>query len=206
MLIPPVNLNFINSYNDEMKNITILASGSGTNAENLIKFFHGRGDGQVKLLMANRSEAFALVRASKLGIPTRVFSREDLYSSGKVLHELREFSTDLIVLAGFLWLIPPEIIRAYPKRIINIHPALLPKYGGKGMYGSRVHEAIIANRESTSGITIHSVDEEYDKGEILFQAECPVLPDDNPGTLAGRIHKLEYEYYPKVVVEYLSRF
>ena len=189
-----------------MKNITILASGSGTNAENLIKIFHGRDDGQVKLLMANRSEAFALVRANRLGIPTRIFNKEELYTSGKVLNELREFSTDLIVLAGFLWLIPPEITRAYPKRIINIHPALLPAYGGKGMYGSRVHEAVIANRESVSGITIHSVDEEYDKGEMLFQAECPVMPDDSPETLANRIHELEYKYFPKIVLEYLNRF
>ncbi len=188
-----------------MKNITILASGSGTNAENLIMFFRGRQEGQVKLLMANRPDAYALVRAKKLGIPTRIFKREELYSTGKVLDELRKFSTDLIVLAGFLWLIPNDILRAYPNRIINIHPALLPRYGGRGMYGSRVHEAVIANGDLKSGISIHLINEEYDQGEILFQAECPVLPEDNLESLAGRIHELEYKYFPGVILEYLSR-
>lgn len=186
-----------------MKNITILASGSGTNAENLIKYFHSSGEGRISLLMSNRQDAYALVRAANLGVPTRVFSREELYDSGLVLNLLREFSTDLLVLAGFLWLLPPSIINAYPDRILNIHPALLPKYGGRGMYGQKVHEAVIANGETRSGISIHLVNEQYDSGDILFQAECPVLPNDSADSLASRIHELEYLHFPKVILRYL---
>jgi phosphoribosylglycinamide formyltransferase-1 len=188
-----------------MKNITIMASGSGTNAENLIKFFQKREEGEINLLMANRPDAFALVRAENLGVPVQIFSREDIYSTSKVLDELMRFSTDLIVLAGFLWLIPNEILEAYPNRIINIHPALLPKYGGKGMYGSRVHEAVISNGETESGISIHLVNQEYDKGEMLFQTGCNITPGDNPDTLAEKIHALEYKHFPRVVLEYLKR-
>lgn len=188
-----------------MKNISILASGSGTNAENIIRFFQSRDEGQVNLLMSNRQDAFALERAKRLKVPSRVFSREEMNSSGIVLNELQKCSTDLIVLAGFLWLIPADIIRAYTGRILNIHPALLPSYGGKGMYGQKVHEAVIANKEEKSGITIHLVNEEYDSGDILFQAECPILTNDTPYSLASRIHLLEYEHYPRIILEYLAK-
>lgn len=188
-----------------MRNITILASGSGTNAENIINFFHSDKEVDVVLLMSNRKDAYALQRAKNLGIPARYFNRDDMFSSSCVLNILRDFSTDLIVLAGFLWLIPENIIHAYPNRILNIHPALLPNYGGKGMYGQRVHEAVIANNEKKSGITIHLVNEEYDSGDILFQAECPVLDGDSPDSLASRIHDLEYKYYPGVIRDYLVK-
>ena len=187
-----------------MKNIVILASGSGTNAENIIKNFGQGDDLNVVLLMSNRKDAYALKRAEKLKVPVRVFNRDDLYESGIVLKTLKEFSADLIVLAGFLWLIPTDIIKAFPNRILNIHPALLPAYGGKGMYGSRVHEAVIANRERKSGISIHIVNEVYDAGNIIFQAECPVMEDDTPDSLAARIHELEYRHYPEVIRDYAA--
>jgi len=190
---------------EQMKNITILASGSGTNAENIIRFFQNREEGQVSLLLSNRLDAYALERAKKLNVPTGTFSRDDIYSSGRVLDLLKEKSTDLIILAGFLWLIPEQIIRAYPNRILNIHPALLPAYGGKGMYGKRVHKAVIDNGEKMSGISIHLVNQEYDSGDIIFQTDCPVYPDDSPETLAGRIHELEYKYFPEIILEYLGK-
>ena len=188
-----------------MKNITILASGSGTNAENIIRFFGNKDEGKVILLLSNRKDAYALERAKKLGVAAEVFSREDLSSNGRVLSILKDNKTDLIILAGFLWLIPEDIIQAFPNRIINIHPALLPDYGGKGMYGMRVHQAVIDNCEEKSGISIHLVNEEYDRGEIIFQAECPVLPEDSPETLAARIHELEYKHFPEVILEYLDK-
>ena len=188
-----------------MKNISILASGSGTNAENIIKYFESKKHGRVKLLMTNRKDAYALQRAERLNVPAKVFSRADMYSSEVVINYLKEFSTDLIVLAGFLWLIPPDILQAYPNRILNIHPALLPYYGGKGMYGQKVHDTVIANKEKKSGITIHLVNEEYDSGDILFQAETPVLANDTADSLANRIHQLEYENFPRIIQEYLER-
>jgi phosphoribosylglycinamide formyltransferase-1 len=187
-----------------MKHIAILASGSGTNAENIIKYFKNRDGFRIVLLMSNRKDAYALTRAENHNVPARVFDRDDLYSSGNVLKTLEEFSVDLVILAGFLWLIPDDIIRAFPKRILNIHPALLPSYGGKGMYGSRVHEAVIANREKRSGITIHIVNEEYDAGNIIFQADCPVMESDTPESLAKRIHELEYRHYPEVIRDYAA--
>jgi phosphoribosylglycinamide formyltransferase-1 len=188
-----------------MNNITILASGSGTNAENIIRFFQKNESAQVNLLLANRENAYALTRAKNLNVPAIVFNRDDLYKTGRVMNILNDYSTDIIILAGFLWLIPGDIIKAYPNRILNIHPALLPSYGGKGMYGSRVHEAVIANKEKESGMTIHIVNEEYDRGDIIFQAVCPVMEDDTPDSLASRIHELEYEHYPKVILEYLGK-
>lgn len=188
-----------------MKNISILASGSGTNAENIIKYFRSKGQAEVKLLLSNRRDAYALERAKKLGVPAKVFARDHLYSSHEVQDVLLEYSTDLIVLAGFLWLIPENILHAFPNRILNIHPALLPSYGGKGMYGQKVHEAVIANKEEKSGITIHLVNKEYDSGDVLFQAECPVNIEDTPDSLAARIHKLEYEHFPTVIEEYLGK-
>jgi len=187
-----------------MIKVAILASGSGTNAENIINNFNSGDEIRVVILMSNRQDAYALKRADKLNIPTWVFNREDLYASSNVLDKLNEFSADIIILAGFLWLIPPEIIKSYPGRILNIHPALLPSYGGKGMYGSRVHQAVIENGEKKSGITIHIVNEEYDAGDIVFQAECPVLEGDTPESLASRIHELEYEYYPEVIRDYAA--
>ena len=187
-----------------MKRITILASGSGTNAENIISYFDKKNDVEVNLVMSNNKNAYVHERAKKMGIPSLTFSREDLNFNNRVIDILHQNQTELIVLAGFLWLIPESIIRAYPGRILNIHPALLPSYGGKGMYGQRVHEAVIANKEKKSGITIHLVNEEYDSGDIIFQAECPVYEEDTPDNLASRIHQLEYKHFPVVIEEYLG--
>ncbi len=182
----------------------MFASGSGTNARNLIEHFNKTFDKEVVLVLSNNPGAYVLERAARLGVPTVVFDREDL-KGGKVLEILREHAVDFVVLAGFLWLVPPDIISAYRNRIVNIHPALLPKYGGKGMYGLHVHEAVLKNGEKESGITIHYVNEKYDSGDIIFQARCPVMPGDTPEQLQERVHRLEYEYYPQVVEQLLDK-
>lgn len=186
-----------------MKKIAILASGSGTNAENIIRYFSGNGGIKVDSVWSNRKNAYVLERAKNRGVDCGYFTKEDFKESDTFLNELKSRNIDLIVLAGFLLLIPPLFIKEFP--IINIHPALLPSYGGKGMYGHYVHDAVLKNKDNESGITIHLVNEEYDKGECLFQAKCPVLPSDSPESLAERIHKLEYEHFPKVIEEYLVK-
>ena len=188
-----------------MKNIAVFASGSGTNAENLIRFFRTKPGKQVSLVLSNKREAGVLQRAENLNVQTFVFDRTNLYDSEEVLDILRTHKIDFIALAGFLWLIPASLIRAYPGRIVNIHPALLPGYGGKGMYGKRVHQAVIENGESRSGITIHYVNEKYDNGDVIFQATCEVKETDTPESLAERIHRLEYAHYPEVIDELLDR-
>lgn len=186
-----------------MRKLGIFASGSGTNAEEIIKYFQTSDFASVKLVLSNKPDAFVLQRANKLQVPSKVFSRDDLYEGTRVINWLNEFEVDLVILAGFLWLIPDQLLDAYPQRIVNIHPALLPDFGGKGMYGHHVHEAVIAAGKKESGITIHVIDREYDKGITLHQEKCPVLPDDTPDSLAQRIHKLEHEHYPKVIEKYL---
>ncbi len=181
------------------KRIVIFASGSGTNAEAIARYFVQHERIQASLIMSNRQSAYVLERAAKLNIPSFVFSRTDFYESDKVVNKLIDERPSLIVLAGFLWLIPENILQLFPAQIINIHPALLPKYGGKGMYGSKVHEAVIAAGEKESGITIHYVNRYYDEGDVIFQATCPVLPEDTPEALAKRIHKLEHKYYPETI-------
>nr|MBC8314368.1 phosphoribosylglycinamide formyltransferase [Bacteroidota bacterium] len=153
----------------------------------------------VRLVLSNNPDAYVLSRARQFHIPTLTFSRPELYQSNHIMDILSVQGIDYIVLAGFLWLIPAYILKAYPNRIVNIHPALLPNYGGKGMYGRRVHEAVIAGGEKESGISIHYVNEKYDDGQIIFQAKCPVEPGDTPETLAARIHELEHKYYPEVI-------
>jgi len=182
-----------------MKRIVIFASGSGTNAEAIARYFENRSDIQISLILSNRKDAYVLERAKKLNIPSLCFSRDDLYETDHVLSRLKAEDPALIILAGFLWLLPENIIHNFPNRIINIHPALLPKYGGKGMYGAKVHEAVLAAGEKESGITIHYVNEKYDEGDIIFQAHCPVLAGDTPITLAQRIHTLEHRHYPEVI-------
>lgn len=186
-----------------MNNLAILASGQGTNAENIIGFFNRQKGAQVVLVGTENRGAKALERAKRLKVNTLVFSTDEL-ADGTLLACLQRAKVDFIVLAGFLKLIPAAIIRAFPRRIVNIHPALLPKYGGKGMYGDRVHRAVLANGEPKSGITIHYVNEVYDSGDVIFQATCPVEPDDTPETLAKRVHQLEYEHYPKVLASILN--
>ena len=188
-----------------MKKILIFASGSGTNAQNIIEYFNKSVENKVSLVFSNKKDAKVLDRAKKLGVDTVVFTREDLYQKNKVIEMLENERPDLIVLAGFLWLIPPSIIKKFPNKIVNIHPALLPKYGGKGMYGMHVHRAVIDNKEAESGITIHFVNEEYDAGDIIFQATCPVEEGDTPELLAQRIHSLEQENFPQVIEKVLGR-
>lgn len=189
-----------------MKRLAIFASGSGSNAEQITKYFHNKQSGVfVELILTNKSNAFVLERAKKLGVETKVFDRDVFYHSDKIVDLLKSKDIDLVVLAGFLWLVPKNLITAFPDRIINIHPALLPKYGGKGMYGHHVHEAVVANSEKETGITIHLVDEVYDNGAILRQEKCEVSDADTPDQVAEKIHELEYEHFPKTIEEYLSK-
>ena len=185
-----------------MINLAVFASGSGTNAENLVHYFNGHSEIRISLILCNRPDAFVLQRAKQLNIPALTFNKDDFYHNENVLKALADYKIDCLVLAGFLWLIPDNLLKAFPQRIINIHPALLPRYGGKGMYGRYVHEAVVANSEKETGITIHLVDAEYDNGEILFQAKCPVLPDDTPEMVAAKVHELEHCYFPIVVEQW----
>ena len=187
-----------------MKRISIFASGSGSNAENIVRYFSGSDEVECALILSNRPDAKVLDRAKKLGVPSMVFNRQEFYHSDIILERLLETGTDLIVLAGFLWLVPENLLRTFKNRVINIHPALLPKYGGKGMYGMKVHEAVKKSGDEVSGISIHFVNERYDEGEIIFQAECPVESGDTPESIAEKVHKLEYRYYPKVIEKLLN--
>ena len=182
-----------------MKRIVIFASGSGTNAENLIRFFHNRDNVSVIQVLTNNPRAKVLDRCKNLNISALCFNRVAFSKTNDVLNLLKVSKPDLIVLAGFLWKIPKSIILEFPSKIINIHPALLPKYGGKGMYGMHVHEAVVNNKETETGITIHYVNENYDEGAIIFQEKCEVLLTDTPQSVAEKIHELEMEYFPKVV-------
>ena len=184
-----------------MKKIAIFASGSGSNAENIIQYFAQKPQFCVKSVFCNVPDAYVLERAKKYRIPSFVFIREEFRNPDKVFRQLQEQEIDFIVLAGFLWLMPSFITAAWPNKIVNIHPALLPAYGGKGMYGHHVHEAVIAAGEKESGITIHYVNDHYDQGAIIFQAKCPVLPTDTPDDLAARVHELEYRYFPQIIAE-----
>jgi phosphoribosylglycinamide formyltransferase-1 len=186
-----------------MKRIAIFASGSGTNAQRIIEYFSASKEIFVDSLWSNNESAYALIRAEKLGIETFTFDRDEFYRSNEILDKLYDRRIDIIVLAGFLWLVPRSLTELFT--VINIHPALLPKHGGKGMYGMNVHKAVLAAKEKESGITIHRVDQDYDRGEIIFQATCPVEARDTPESLAARIHELEYQHYPKVIEELLTK-
>ena len=181
-----------------MKKIVIFASGSGTNAENIIKYFRRTNTGMVVAVFTNNPNAKVIERTQNLQIPTEIFSKDEL-SESKVLQKLNLLQPDLIVLAGFLLKLPKNIIESYPNAIINIHPALLPKYGGKGMYGMNVHKAIVENKEKETGITIHYVNENYDEGSIIFQKKVTVLVTDTPEVVAEKIHELEQKYFPTVI-------
>ena len=186
------------------KKIVIFASGSGTNAENIIKHFQKTKNIEVAAVLSNRRSAGALKKAHDLGVKSLLFDKEAFYQTNDVLNILKDIKPDLIVLAGFLWLFPSNIIQEFPDKIINIHPALLPKYGGKGMYGAKVHESIIANKEKESGISIHYVNEKYDEGNIIFQASTRIENDDNAESLAEKIHQLEYQHLPEVIQQLLK--
>ena len=186
-----------------MKKIAILASGSGSNAENIAKYFEGSDYAQVSFIIANNPNAFVLERAKRLGIESAVVTKSEFMQAGGVVAMLQERDIDFVVLAGFLLLVPAKLIQAYPGRIVNIHPALLPKHGGKGMYGDNVHKAVVECGDTESGITIHLIDEQYDKGTTFFQAKCPVLPGDTYEDVAAKVHALEYEHFPRVIDEIL---
>lgn len=179
--------------------IAIFASGNGSNAQRIAEYFANKDVMEISAIYCNNPKAFVLERANWLGFPSVLFNRNDFYQTTSVLDDLKIRKTDWIILAGFLWLIPENILKAFPQRIINIHPALLPAYGGKGMFGMKVHEAVIASGEKQSGITIHHVNELYDEGNIIFQATCQIQPGDTPDMLAAKIHELEYEYFPVVI-------
>jgi phosphoribosylglycinamide formyltransferase 1 len=187
-----------------VRRLAIFASGSGTNAENIIRYFQSNRKAAVAILFCNNAKAYVLQKAQKHGIKTYVFSREEFYNTDTVEKILTELKIDLIVLAGFLWLLPEKLVKLFPHRIINIHPALLPKHGGKGHYGLKVHEAVISNKEEVSGITIHYVNDKFDEGEIIAQFTCAVNRNETPDSLAAKVHKLEYEHYPKVIEQLLE--
>lgn len=187
-----------------MNQIAIFASGAGSNAARIINHFRHHSAVRISLIVCNKPGAGVLTIADKEQIPYIIIDRERFFRGGAYVDELQQRGIDFLVLAGFLWKIPGELVKAYKGRIVNIHPALLPKYGGKGMYGQHVHAAVIAAKEQESGITIHYVDELYDHGQVIFQAVCPVEPADTPDMLAGKVHILEHQHYPRVIEEVIN--
>lgn len=183
------------------KNIAVLASGNGTNAENIIRYFQDSESVHIGLVLTNRETAFVMERARCLNVPSVYIPKEEWKEGMSVLALLRDRKIDFIVLAGFLARVPDCILHAYPNKIINIHPSLLPKFGGKGMYGNRVHEAVVAAGEKESGITIHYINEHFDEGKIIRQYKCPIWPGETAEQVAEKVHALEYEYYPQVIAE-----
>jgi phosphoribosylglycinamide formyltransferase-1 len=182
-----------------MKKIALFASGSGSNVENIVNYFSKNDQVSFTKVYCNKPDAFVLERAKKLGITSRVFNKQEFSGSDIIIQDLLNDQVDLVILAGFLLMIPADLVKAFPNKIINIHPALLPKFGGKGMYGMHVHEAIVANKEIETGITIHYVNEHYDEGPAIFQAKVEVLTTDTPEDVARKIHLLEFEHFPKVI-------
>ena len=194
----------INEITLGMNRIVIFASGSGTNAENIIKYFETKEIGTVVAVFTNNPIAKVIERAKNLNLPTETFSKAEL-NEGLVLQKINAIQPDLIVLAGFLLKMPESIVESYPNKIINIHPALLPKYGGKGMYGMNVHRAVIENKEKETGITIHFVNENYDEGNVIFQKAVPLINTDSPESVAEKIHELEQRYFPEIVEKLLNQ-
>lgn len=186
-----------------MTNIAILGSGNGSNAQRICEYFHGHADIAAKCIIYNRKDAFIAQRATNMGIPSYYFTKQDFSHPSEILELLRQQDIDYIILAGFLLLLPIEILEAYPDRILNIHPSLLPKHGGAGMFGDKVHQAAIDCGDTESGITIHLVDQHYDQGKIIFQAQCPILEGDTAATLAQRVHQLEYQHYPQTIERFI---
>ena len=182
-----------------MIQVAVFASGSGTNAWNLMSYFENHPQIRVVLVLSNKADAPVLEKAARFGVSTLVFDRKIFYETTQIPDLLLERRIEWIVLAGFLWLVPENLLATFPQKIINLHPALLPKFGGKGMYGMKVHEAVLEAGETSSGITIHFADKHYDEGSIIFQAECALSQEDTPETLAAKIHELEYRHLPEVV-------
>jgi phosphoribosylglycinamide formyltransferase 1 len=187
-----------------MKRIAIFASGSGTNMQAIATYFKFHPRFEVALVVCNKAGAGVIDRAKAMDIPVSMINRQSFYNSDNLMQLLKKEKIDLIVLAGFLWLVPATLIDAFAKRIINIHPALLPDFGGKGMYGERVHQAVLDSGNPFSGITIHYVNRDYDKGDVIFQAKIKVEPKDTPQSLASKVHKLEYKHYPRIIEQLLE--
>lgn len=185
-------------------NIAIFASGTGSNAKKIIEFFEHNPEINVCLVVSNKKDAPVLAMAESYGVETKVIDRDYFYKSEDILIFFNEYLIDFVVLAGFLWLVPKYMVEAFPKRMVNIHPALLPKYGGKGMYGAKVHRAVKEAGETKTGITIHYVNEEYDDGDIVFQASCELGPKDTPETIQKKVHELEHRYFPKIIDRLLN--
>ena len=187
------------------KRIAIFASGSGSNAQKIMEHFKRSSEAEVVLILTNNPQAYVLQRADNFEVPSHIFTRDEFYKSDDVIKLLKNLQVDLIVLAGFLWLVPVSLLKAFPNKIINLHPALLPKYGGAGMYGDHVHKAVLANNEEESGITIHFVDENFDEGEIIHQSRFKIEPGDNLEMIKFKGHQLEHQHFPKVVENLLKK-
>ncbi len=185
------------------KNIAIFASGSGSNAERLTNYFADSKHINVVLFLTNNKDAGVIARGQRLNIPSVIFNKNSFSNTNKIVTLLVNQQVDYVVLAGFLWLIPENLLTAFPNKIINIHPALLPKYGGKGMWGHHVHEAVVQNKDTESGITIHLVNEAYDEGQIIFQASCPIDSNDTPTDVANKVQQLEHKHFPKIVESFI---
>ncbi len=185
--------------------MAIFASGSGTNAQKIMEHFENSSDVQVRIVLVNNPEAGVIQRAEKFNVPVVKFNRQQFSKSNDVVDILVNYQIDLVVLAGFLWLVPANMVEAFPNKIVNIHPALLPNYGGKGMYGDNVHKAVIAAKEKESGITIHYVNNQYDDGAIIAQYTCEINSGDTPDDLAAKIHKLEHQYFPQVIEDVILK-
>jgi len=193
------------SLNSKTHTVAIFASGAGSNAQQIINFFNGRKDINIAMIVCNKPNAGVINIASNEGIPLLMIEKETFFRGNAYLDVLISYKISFIVLAGFLWKIPQVLVHAFPDRIVNIHPALLPKYGGKGMYGHFVHESVLENHETESGITIHYVNENFDEGNHIFKATCPVFPHDTADSLAARIHKLEHKHFPEVIEKVLFK-
>jgi phosphoribosylglycinamide formyltransferase-1 len=187
------------------KRIAIFASGSGSNAQKIMEHFKRSADAEVVLVLTNNPQAYVLQRADNFEIPSHIFSRQEFYETDEVIRILKNLQVDLVVLAGFLWLVPQSLLSALPNKIINLHPALLPKYGGKGMYGDNVHQAVLANKEEESGITIHFVNEQFDEGEIIHQSKFRIDADDNLEMVKFKGQQLEHQHFPKVIENLLKK-
>ena len=187
------------------KRIAIFASGSGSNAQKIMEHFKRHTEAEVVLILTNNPSAYVLQRADNFEIPSHIFTRQEFYDTDDVIRMLKTLQVDLIVLAGFLWLVPPDLLQAFPNKIINLHPALLPKYGGKGMYGDNVHKAILAANEEESGITIHFASEQFDEGEIIHQWKFKIEPGDNLEMVKFKGQQLEHQYFPKVIENLLKK-
>ncbi|HTD39661.1 MAG TPA: phosphoribosylglycinamide formyltransferase [Mucilaginibacter sp.] len=187
------------------KRIAIFASGSGSNAQKIMEHFKRNSEAEVVLILTNNPQAYVLQRADNFEIPSHIFTREEFYQSDGIIKLLKNLQVDLIVLAGFLWLVPENLLKAFPNKIINLHPALLPKYGGKGMYGDHVHKAVLAAKEEESGITIHFVNEKFDEGEVLHQSRFKIEPGDTLEIIKFKGQQLEHQHFPRVIESLLRK-